>query len=345
MNTASIIAILIAVVVAAIVVFAYFKNKPLSLSIFTSTSTKEGLTQYTMQPGSGGNGANNLQGLPHLPDDTSVLLPKRARVALAAIMRNPTDLPLWLKYHRRLGIMRFYIRLEDSVGWQDYLEERDDVVLEIGESDKTSGNNYTTIMARQVKFVNESIDSAIKSGDIDWIVHIDADELLHGERVLSVLDDLQDKPEIISVKMSNAEAIFDENKNDTCFSAQTFLRCDKGAPCRAYVNGKSICRVVHGVRLSGPHDFAAPTLSPEKAVVHPVEFDDLHVLHFEGCSFGAWAEKYYHMSKKNNDDMPFDFYKKSIGVAKQAFNAYKEKTMADPKGFDSQHIYSIHSAQ
>ena len=37
----------------------------------------------------------------------------KKRIGIANMMKNPTDLPLWLKYHRNLGISKFFIRIED----------------------------------------------------------------------------------------------------------------------------------------------------------------------------------------------------------------------------------------
>ena len=100
----------------------------------------------------------------------------QSKVAIVCLMRKPIDLPLWLEHHRKLGISKFYIRLEDSPGWKDYLESQYDVSFTLAESDK-SGNNYETLQTRQKEYVNTCITRAIKD-KIDWIFHIDADEFL-----------------------------------------------------------------------------------------------------------------------------------------------------------------------
>jgi hypothetical protein len=160
--------------------------------------------------------------------------PKK-RIGIANMMKNPVDLPLWLKYHRNLGISKFFIRLEDSPSWEEYLKDMDDVYMEVGASDE-SGNNYTTVIDRQVSFVNSILRDTQKTRDLDWLIHIDGDELIHGDidSLLRLSGDIK------TVKFINAEAIFKEpEKRDSCFSATNFLRCDQGAPCKSYVNGKA----------------------------------------------------------------------------------------------------------
>lgn len=264
----------------------------------------------------------------------------RSNIAFVSLIRNPIDLPLWLKYHRKLGIQRFFIRLEDSPSWEEYLKDMPDVVLEIGESDK-AGNNYSTLIERQIKFVNETLVRARKMPDIEWLVHIDADELLHGD--ISAFAGL---PETVkTIKFENAEAIFDKTRQDTCFSATNFLRCGKNAPCKSYINGKPAGRIHDpAVSLAGPHDFAyGGKIDGEGDFQTKMPFDTLHILHFEGCTFGAWVEKFFHLSKNDKADNPFAYYKSSIETAKTAHELYEKNKMPDVSSFQSDQVYTIYN--
>ena len=264
----------------------------------------------------------------------------KKRIGIANMMKNPIDLPLWLKYHRNLGISKFFIRLEDSPSWEEYLKDIDDVYMESGTSDET-GNNYTTVIDSQVSFVNKILQDKQKMKDIDWLIHIDGDELIHGE-----LDTLIHLPNNVkTVKFTNAEAVFKEpKKRDTCFTATDFLRCDQGAPCKSYVNGKAAGRTNDpNVFLAGCHDFGYKgDVSNEGSSNYKIPFDKLHVLHFEGCSFGGWVEKFYHMSKGDKGDMPFPYYKESIQATKKAHDMYKENKMPDTGRFDKNQLYSLY---
>jgi hypothetical protein len=255
-----------------------------------------------------------------------------AKVAIACLMRKPVDLPLWFKHHTNLGVSLFFIRLEDSPGLDDYLALRRDVIYEVAQSDK-SGDNYKTLQNRQIAYVNKSMARAAEMG-IDWLFHIDADELLHGS--LTYLDSLD--PSTKTIKIENAEAIFNEGA-ETCFTADKFLRCGNGAPCRSYVNGKAAGKVERDVKLAGPHDFSYKG-EIEGSFNAKVPFDSLHVLHFDACSLGAWVEKYKHLGVSAKSDIPFPYYKESIGAAKNAYDVYKKNVMKDTSGLSYDQVFS-----
>jgi len=254
-----------------------------------------------------------------------------AKVAIIVFMRKPIDLSLWLKHHRELGITKFYIRVEDTPELESYLKLQPDVWLEMGDSDK-NGDNYQTLFDRQVVFINNILDIA-KQDNIDWVFNVDVDELLHGS--LKILDELPEK--INCLVIQNAEAIFSENET-TCFSAVKFLRCAHGAPCRAYANGKSGARVVDGVKSTGVHRFMYnnSTIGP---TIISIDFNQLHILHFDSCSLGSWIEKYYHLSKNKVSKIPFPYYHESINASLKAYNVYKKHTINHADDVSESMIY------
>lgn len=242
--------------------------------------------------------------------------PPRSKVAIALLMRRPVDLPIWFKHHRKLGVTHFFIRLEDSPGWEDYLASQNDVTFELSSSDK-SGNNYETLMYRQLEFVNKSLTNAQSMG-IDWLFHIDSDELIHGS--LSILDGISEKYKC--VRIENAEAVFNEN-DSTCFSAVKFLKCGARAPCRSYINGKGGGRAEEGVQLQGPHHFGFNGQIQGESV-YEVPFSKLHVLHFDSCSFGAWAEKFKHLSKEKKRQCPVSLLQGEHGCSRPSLRCVQK---------------------
>ncbi len=247
-------------------------------------------------------------------------LGKQNRSGIALLMRKPIDLMLWLEHHRKAGIDKFYIRLEDSPGVAAFLKSQKDVWFEEAESDKE--NNYTTLQKRQIDFVNKILPMARKDG-LDWLFHTDADELLEGN-IRTVLGTIPAEKKV--GKLKNAEAVYSEDE-PTCFSSKKFIRCDKGGPCTAYVNGKGCGRTIEGVQLAGPHDFTYSGPGSESAV-YDIPFEDLHVLHYDSCTLGSWMEKFTHLSKNAKlDDIVFGYYKQSIEAAKEAAKVYKEHKM------------------
>lgn len=259
-------------------------------------------------------------------------------VALASMMRRPTDVSLWLNAHRASGVGRFYVRAEDSPDLVAFLETQPDVVLETGAS---GTDNYTSMQARQVAFVDRALAAARASGDVAWLFHVDADELLDGDlRVLARLP-----ASVKTVKLQNAEALYGESEG-SCFSAKTFVRCSaQGAPCTSYANGKAGGRVEAGVACAGPHDFSYR--GDLAAAAAQIPFEHIRVLHFDSCSIGAWLEKFAHLLKglKRDasgaaTDVPFPFYVDSMRAAEAAAAVYRAHKGAGHKAVDAAHVYT-----
>ena len=254
------------------------------------------------------------------------------RVAIALMMRRPIDVGYWLNYHRALGITRFYIRVEDTPDLELYLATQSDVILEKGISDK-QGNNYETALERQRVFVNQSIRHAEASG-IEWIFNIDSDELLHSDTSsLHPLAFLKQLPSSIkTLKLQNAEAIYDGQEAHG-FDAKTFKKCSEpGAKCRAYANGKAGGRAEKGVVASGCHNFHVKTKACiDSTTLYHVPFSQLHVLHFESPSFGVWAEKFLHLGKNSAADIPFAYYHESMEAVEKAYAVYQKHVSLRPE--------------
>jgi GR25 family glycosyltransferase involved in LPS biosynthesis len=233
-------------------------------------------------------------------------------------MKNPIDLSAWLSHHRNMGVSHFYIRLEDtdeSVAF--YIESQEDCTLERGESEK---DNYQTLMARQVRFVSSSLVSSSAS-EMDFLFAIDSDELLSGS--LTFLDSLPDSISTLSIE--NAEAVYDGTQKK-CFDSNKFRRCDLKSQCRSYINGKAGGRVRSGVKPEGPHDFSY--LGSLKKGNMKVPFSVLHVLHYDSCSFEAWAGKFINIQDSKNV-IPFPYYRESIDAVRNAKKIYEKNTRQD----------------
>jgi hypothetical protein len=95
---------------------------------------------------------------------------------------------------------------------------------------------------------------------------------------------------------------------------------------------------VTGVTLMGPHHFGFKGEIQGKSV-YEIPFKDLHVLHFDSCSFGAWVEKFKHLSKKKQENIPFGYYNESISAAVKAFDVYKRFNMTSLDGLEPDMVY------
>ena len=70
-------------------------------------------------------------------------------------------------------------------------------------------------------------------------------------------------------------------------------------------------------------------------------FDKLRLLHFESCTFGSWAEKFFHLSKNDKRDNPFEYYKKSVDSVKDSYENYKNSKMIPLDKFNKDHLYCL----
>jgi hypothetical protein len=254
---------------------------------------------------------------------------EKEKVAIASLIRKPIDLTIWLKRLREIGISHFFLRIEDTPELEDFLKTQSDITFEMKKSDKE--NNYETLQHRQIEFVNRMIDNAAKM-NIEWIFHIDSDELLEGS--LDFLENLDTKYKCL--KLQNVEALYKDTE-EHCFSSKKFIKCSEiGAECRSYVNGKAGGRTIMNVKLAGPHDFSYKgKIGGDET--YNIPFEKLHILHYDSCTFGAWAEKFNHLSK-NPKDIPFKYYNDSIKEVVKAHETYKKYTGDENK--DS-HIYTV----
>jgi hypothetical protein len=231
----------------------------------------------------------------------------KLKVGIVSMMRRPKDIDEWLEYHRSFGIIRFYIRLEDSEDLEEYLKNENDITLEIGKS--TGKDEYKEIQVRQCTMVDNALKKAQEDG-IDWLIHIDCDELLDGD--MSELGELSSK--IRTVVMNNKEAVYSDipRENDMCFKAASFRDCtDASAGCVSYVNGKSGGRVADDVHCFGPHRFRSDRIDAEEKVIK------INILHFESCDFNTYKQKFKHVAKDPKSDIPFPYYNDSVAAAKK----------------------------
>ena len=239
------------------------------------------------------------------------------KIAVATMTKEPVNFDIWLDYFlKNLKINKIYLRIENTYSlkslitkYQNKYPGKIDAYFIDNVDNK---NTYDNQQDRQNKFIDK-IKSDAKSNNIDFILHVDDDELFwvnpkykHIQDFFYTLDD-----NVENVHFTNIEAIYPD-KAQTCFSTSKFYNCSRGGDCKSYANGKSAGNFSsHGyrLRLHGPHNFSGKTLN--------VSEDDALVLHFESCNFGKWWQKFKNLSnidKKTYNNIPFDFYKKSINL-------------------------------
>jgi hypothetical protein len=266
------------------------------------------------------------------------------RVAITLMTRAPHRFDWWLRYHRALGICHVFVHVEATPELLPLLtsgEFADFVTVtstssgvDGGKGDGTSSeaaddggsggsggsgggagsqgaegeplrNNYHTLMQRQERQVRSSMQQARAMG-IDWLFHIDDDELLHLEVPFAELV-RELEPTAACLVLVNAEAVPSGELSPKCVftstSAFTLHRM------QAYRNGKAAGRLqAAGTGWMGPHRFAG--------VQHVVPATQACLLHFESATYDMWKGKFLRHSRGTQGaqfaDIPFELYRESI---------------------------------
>lgn len=257
----------------------------------------------------------------------------RPRVAIVSMMKNPKNIEKWLTYHKRKGVDRFYIRLEDTPELESYLSSLNFVHLEIGSSEDFQNDepliNYVAakLSHRQILWATKAIKLALKD-NIDWIIHIDSDELIDCKGLIQ---------ENISKECSyhntfvipNYEAKYKDIPlaTDSCFQYESLVKCNAGG-CVSYGNGKGLGKVSNKLQRADAHRFYHEDEDANDEHV----LKSIRLLHFESCDFDQYVSKYLDLAKTTNGTFPFTFYNDSINVArsklckkigKKCINAFK----------------------
>lgn len=264
---------------------------------------------------------------------------KGVKVAIVSMMHSCYDIDHWLDWHVDRGVSRFYIRVEgDDEALLDTLQSRprDLVLLRHGSANDRAPEKYweersgAAQMSRQRAWMDDAIDFAVKD-DIDWLIHIDADELVdcEGARIQDHIrraeeaksdKDGKKRPRRLAYAIRNKEARYHRvpdglDAAKTCFqrrSEMSFVDCRKHPRhCASYINGKPIgCVSVPGLRESGVHRFRhAKDPGVEKNATY---LDGLSVLHFESCSFREYVKKFRELAKAEEDTHDEDAKRKII---------------------------------
>lgn len=247
------------------------------------------------------------------------------RLGIITLQRKPPDALNWMRYHVDVGVHNFYIWLEDSDDLETVLKTHAaklqkekktpiKVYVEIGKVDRKKEDNYTDLMTRQQSFVNNMITRARADG-VDWVFHIDDDELLHPRSHndwRAVLGEVT--PECSSVHITNWEGFSPEQPQSSWItdSGVRYMTSQCKHLYAAYTNGKSASKTTMGQAANGPHHFRGGKeceLNEEAGVV----------LHHDSLALGPddlppkiWHEKNVLRAHSDMSKVPFEAAKESV---------------------------------
>lgn len=225
-------------------------------------------------------------------------------IAICSMIRNPFNFNWWLDYHLNIGVDYIFLEVEDTPELKTITDKYPNVITNY-KSDVNRKNNYLTLIDRQKIFV-EGIKSKLIDLDIKWIIHIDSDELVccSGE-LKKLLDEVPDNYQ--TVRFTNYEAVYDSDTLENVFLETSKFRY--GQYRISYKNGKSAGRVNDELKVKSPHKFFGNRLYyPEIKI---------SILHYESANFDNWYTKFNQdFDQDKFEEIPFEFYKKSIDVIK-----------------------------
>ena len=263
------------------------------------------------------------------------------KVGIVSTIKNPHHLEFWINYHQKIGIDKFYLFDDDNqsvlktgnnikryVYNDDYLEKLKECSLFI----KFGPSFKEEVMSRQILNCQIALKDAELDG-IDWLLHIDADELLYFEKkdgeYETIGSRLMDVPKNIDwLIILNYEVLVDKENADNCFTDLSFFRNRKKASkFKAYGNGKGLCRVKKEMEPAGVHEFYNNKLDKDRHMI----LAHTQILHFCSCRFDDWKLKYEnlgdfpdHYWNLPSNNKVFDFHAKSRDIRNDDFDKKKQ---------------------
>jgi len=257
------------------------------------------------------------------------------------LSRHPPDLRLWLEYHLSyMGVEHVFMQVEDTpefnATWKALHPSRQRRVTvwpaaAAAGTDKRPADDYETLQKRQVRAMSRAKEASARMG-IQWLVHIDDDELLYAPLHRHVGDILAAMPRgYDQAYIPNSEAVYPSVDTQSCFAQTTEMNVN-AFKFASYANGKAAVRVTDAAAVpAGPHQWR----DLDGAELPSIHLDSqpfgapLMVVHFESCPFSRWEDKYWELGNTpawKVNRIPFRFYRESIekmqtckvGVSQQA---------------------------
>jgi len=253
---------------------------------------------------------------------------RRDRVAIAMLIRDPpqTSLLSFIRYHLRIGFEHIYFYFDDvsdenlDASTMELIakESQNKVTVvhcnrawyhEMSSETSKQYNPFveTDLIARQVLALEQALRQSCVD-QIDWILHIDIDELfvccLSQPDTFNAGTFFASIPQHVDmIRVVNMEAapehmepvhgtddyfqeitLFKTNPTNNDFHK---LRCN----FNCYQNGKSAVRVNADVLPLGSHTFHVP-LSDRRLISVDAPYPDICLLHYPNASFELWWRKY-----------------------------------------------------
>lgn len=249
-------------------------------------------------------------------------------VAIVLLSRRPPDLKTWLQYHLGyMGVKHVFMDVEDSPHFDQAWEtlskaEQERVTVWKKHPSSTNGDarpvdDYTTLQDRQLVAMQRAKEAS-KAMGVEWLLHIDDDELLYAPLHMPIGQILNSVPVgYDQAYIPNVEAVYGSPDVQSCFTETTKVNMDRHAFV-SYANGKAAVRVSNSDAVpAGPHQWKRSDGGEISSIYLEAEAfgSPVWLLHFESCPFVRWQEKFWELGNTSPERVkaiPFKFYKESI---------------------------------
>tara|TARA_Y100000991_G_C21970801_1_gene349344 strand:- start:71 stop:1072 length:1002 start_codon:yes stop_codon:yes gene_type:complete len=249
-------------------------------------------------------------------------------IGLVTTTKSAHNLNDWINYHLDFGIKKIYLIFDDeneNTSRYKWYDSRLSVIKNDNEwKEKLKAcsqyNNFkdsynTEVMTRQILNA-EYVLKIAKVENIDWLIHIDVDEILYSKNhsnICSLFNNLNTSTNII--KIHNYEVAPTNDNTGNCFRSQYYFKTKKaGSMFNAYFNGKGGCKVNSDAYPHGVHDFKSKT-----EIKEIIDENDLVILHYVNCNFNEWVRKYKILGRFSDKwwgrkKIPLQFHTKSRDI-------------------------------
>jgi hypothetical protein len=207
------------------------------------------------------------------------------QLALTTMVRNlDATFSLWCTHHLRL-FDTILLWIDDPAELASpFLPSDPRILIQLGDQD-TSRSSHGSFMLRQDANTNRALELC-RARSIDWLCHLDADELLHAPSREDLLAELT--PECGQIRFVNHE-VWPVWEAANPFTDCTVFKVNGHNPFfHFYNNGKSAVRCTPGVSARGAHKFVH-AVGQEKVSTSTV------VLHYACATYAIWLNKYAHL--------------------------------------------------
>lgn len=259
---------------------------------------------------------------------------REVRSAIVMLSRHPPEFATWLRYHLDyVGVERIFMEVEDTpqfnATWNALPPAHQERVTVwhpnsyfkvAHDAQQRPTDDYETLQARQLRAMARAKDEATAAG-IQWLIHIDDDELLYSPMQRPLADVLGAMPdEVEQAYIPNVEAVYPSVDVKNCFEETTEVNMNR-YNFVSYANGKAAVRLdgpsAEYIQPAGPHLWReVDGFEPQSLHLDEESFGSpLFVVHFESCPFSRWEDKFWELGNTDASKIhriPFQFYRESI---------------------------------